>query len=100
MNMIKKLREDFNMTQQELADKLNCAKSTIAMYENNSRTPSVKVLEKLSSIFGVTTDYLLGKKTEIDNVSFAFSSETEGLTEEQIDEVKNYIEFLKNKKKK
>ena len=74
MNRIKTLRENHRMTQQELADKLNCAKSTIAMYENETRTPSVKVLNKLADIFGVSTDYILGKETELDDISVAFSS--------------------------
>lgn len=61
MNRIKKLREEFHMTQQELADKLNGAKSTIAMYENETRKPSMEVLLKLSEIFNCSIDYLLGK---------------------------------------
>ena len=61
MNRIKKLREEFHMTQQELADKLNGAKSTVAMYENETRKPSMEVLIKLSEIFNCSIDYLLGK---------------------------------------
>ena len=61
MNRIKKLREEFQMTQQELAEKLNGAKSTIAMYENETRKPSMEVLIKLSEIFNCSIDYLLGK---------------------------------------
>lgn len=61
MNRIKKLREEFRITQQELADKLNGAKSTIAMYENETRKPSMEVLIKLSEIFNCSIDYLLGK---------------------------------------
>lgn len=66
MNRIKKLREEFHMTQQELADKLNGAKSTIAMYESETRKPSMEVLIKLSEIFNCSIDYLLGK-SEIKN---------------------------------
>lgn len=66
MNRIKLLRNEFNMTQQELADKLNGAKSTIAMYENETRKPSMEVLIKLSEIFNCSIDYLLGK-TDIKN---------------------------------
>lgn len=61
MNRLKKLREEFHMTQQELADKLSGAKSTIAMYENETRKPSMEVLIKLSEIFNCSIDYLLGK---------------------------------------
>ena len=66
MNRIKKIREELGLTQQELADKLDCAKSTIAMYENETRKPSLEILVKLSEIFNCSIDYLLGK-TEVRN---------------------------------
>lgn len=61
MNRIKFLREEFNMTQQELADKLNGAKSTVAMYEKGDRKPSLEILIKLSEIFDCSIDYILCK---------------------------------------
>lgn len=71
MNRIKQLREEKNITQQELADKINGAKSTIAMYEKGTRKPSMQILIKLSDIFDCSIDYLLGKsdvrKPEIQN---------------------------------
>lgn len=51
MNRIKQLREEFGMMQQELADKLNGAKSTVAMYEKEDRNPSLEILIKLSEIY-------------------------------------------------
>jgi len=61
MNKIKNLREELGFTQQDLADKLEGAKSTIAMYENETRKPSMEVLIKLSEIFNCSIDYILGK---------------------------------------
>ncbi len=66
MNRIKQLREELGLTQQELADKIGGAKSTIAMYENESRKPSMEVLLSLSEIFNCSIDYLLGK-TDVRN---------------------------------
>ena len=66
MNRIKFLREEVGMTQQELADKLNGAKSTVAMYEKGDRKPSLEVLIKLSEIFDCSIDYILCK-TDIRN---------------------------------
>ena len=57
MNRIKTLREELKMTQQELANKLDGAKSTIAMYENETRKPSLEVLVSLSEIFNCSIDY-------------------------------------------
>lgn len=59
MNRIKMLREENGMTQQELADKINGAKSTVAMYEKGDRKPSLKILVKLSEIFNCSIDYIL-----------------------------------------
>lgn len=72
MNRIKNLREELNMTQQELADKLKGAKSTVAMYEKGNRKPSLEVLVKLSEIFDCSIDYLLGKtdvRKPIENIN-------------------------------
>ena len=103
MNRIKSLREEQNMTQQELADKLNGAKSTIAMYEKGDRKPSLEVLVKLSEIFNCSIDYILCK-TDIRNYDkdeqefrFAYHKEMEGLTEEEIADA---LRFYKEMKKK
>lgn len=61
MNRIKFLREDLDITQQDLANKLDCSKSVIGLYENNRRKPSLEVLVKLSEIFNCSIDYILGK---------------------------------------
>lgn len=60
MIRIKQLREEAGYTQQDLADKLKKAKSTIAMYENETRKPSLRVLKQLSNIFNCSVDYILG----------------------------------------
>lgn len=61
MNRIKLLREELGMTQQDLADKLDGAKSSIAMYEKGDRKPSLEILVKLSEIFNCSIDYILCK---------------------------------------
>ena len=63
-DILKKLRQDNNLTQEELAKKINNSRSNIANYENGKNMPSVEVLEKLSELFQVSTDYLLGKSNE------------------------------------
>lgn len=66
MNRIKKLREEFGYTQQDLANKLNGSKSVIGLYENEMRKPSLEILVKLSEIFDCSIDYILCK-TDIKN---------------------------------
>lgn len=107
MNRIKKLREEFKITQQELADKLNGAKSTVAMYENETRKPSMEVLIRLSEIFDCSIDYLLGKTDvknsgeQIDDVlneaMIGMSKKDyEQLTETQKKQIRDFAIFVKN----
>lgn len=58
---IKKVRKIKSLTQQELADKLNCGKSTVSMIEVNKRKPSIDLLDKIANILETNTDYLLGR---------------------------------------
>ena len=57
---LRKLRERSNLTQQKVADQLSLDRSTYAYYELGSRMPDLQTLTKLSEVFEVTTDYLLG----------------------------------------
>lgn len=55
------LRYKAGFTQDELAQKLGISKGSVAMWETNKRTPSTETLIRLADLFGVTTDYLLGR---------------------------------------
>jgi len=111
VNRIKFLREEIGMTQQELADKISGAKSSIAMYENEDRKPSLEVLVKLSEIFDCSIDYILGKSDirkpeniSIDNDKLKIGLSTkdyENITEEQKKQIEEFAKYvLKDNKKK
>lgn len=57
---IRQLRKSEKMTQQELADALGVAKSTISMYENDQREPDFETLEAIADYFNVDMNYLTG----------------------------------------
>lgn len=57
---LKKLRTDHNLSMAELAEKLDVTKSRVNMWENNGSVPRKEALLKLSQLFSVSTDYLLG----------------------------------------
>lgn len=89
-NVLKKLRLQERLTQQQLADKLGVTKSVVSYYELQARYPSPEVLVKLAAIFHVTTDYLLGLETrEIIDLS--------GLDDEDIATVKQMVTVLRKK---
>lgn len=104
MNRIKLLREEFGFTQQDLADRVNGSKSSIAMYESGTRNPSMDILLKLSEIFDCSIDYILYKSnlknnSIIDNSAIIGMSREDyiELTESQKQQIKDFVKFIKNK---
>lgn len=57
---IKELRESSHLTQAELAKKLNITRSSVNAWEMGISVPSTSYLIELASLFGISTDYLLG----------------------------------------
>ena len=60
-NNLKKIRLDNDLTQEELAKKINTSRSNIANYENDKNMPSVDILEKMPKALNCSVDFLLGK---------------------------------------
>ena len=58
---LKDLRHEKNLTQQQLANELSVSGNTVHAWETNKQEPSMAMLLKLSSIFGVSLDFLFGK---------------------------------------
>ena len=85
---IKKLRINKNITQEVLAKRLGVTKSVISAYENSIRYPSYDILIKLSDIFNVSTDYLLG-------CSRGKTIDVSGLKDNEIDGIILLINSLK-----
>ena len=59
MSKIRDLRSARGWTQEELGRMLNVQKAAVSKYEKGIASPSNEVLKKMSSIFNVSTDYLL-----------------------------------------
>lgn len=63
---LKILRERKQLTQQQLADKLDISRSTVGMYENGSREPDFETLELIADFFNVNMDRLIGNLNPTD----------------------------------
>lgn len=64
---IKELRELKDLTQEALAEEVRCTKKSIIRYEKNQSLIETHTLIKLSILFSVSTDYLLGLSQEKSN---------------------------------
>ncbi len=58
---IRVLREEKNLTQDDLAKQLNLSKANISRYEIGSRQPSIETIVKISEFFNVSLDWLFGR---------------------------------------
>ncbi len=55
------LREEHKLSQKKLGEKIHAAQRTYASYETGDRSLPVPVLCALADLYGVSTDYLLGR---------------------------------------
>lgn len=59
--ILKELRLDKGMTQEDLSLKLNLSRSSISKYETGENEPTLEILILCSNLFNVSIDYLLGR---------------------------------------
>lgn len=62
------LRKAKDLTQEQLAEKLDVSRQSISKWESGQASPELEKIVALSAVFDVTTDYLL-KSSEIDDLS-------------------------------
>lgn len=62
------LRKANNLTQEQLAEKLEVSRQSVSKWESGQATPELEKIVALSAVFDVSTDYLL-KSSEIDDLS-------------------------------
>ena len=58
---IRNLREDNDLTQTELAHRLNISQRTYSHYESGSRKIPLDILIELADYYNCSVDYLLGR---------------------------------------
>ena len=58
------LRRKQGLSQEALAEKLNCSRQAISKWENGTTSPDAEMLQKYSELFGVSIDYLVKEDIE------------------------------------
>ena len=57
-NNIKRLRQQKNLTQDQVAEKLGVSYQAISKWETNANTPDISMLPEIANLFGVSIDML------------------------------------------
>lgn len=112
-NRLKRLREDKDVSMDKMCEDLskiydvNLAKSTISKWENGKSEPTLAYARILSKYFNVSLDYIIGladseeaPKKENKLQTLAAHFEDEDFTEDDIDDIKNFIKYVQSKKNK
>lgn len=107
-NRIQLAREEKKMSQEQLASGIGCSQSALSNYEKGKRRIYLSQLEKLSDVLGKPLDYFVESFGEDrseslfvapkDNNILRIINDVYLLSEEDIDELINYIQYLKWKK--
>lgn len=96
MQNMRLLRKQKHITLQEMAKSLNTSHQVLQRYETGKHEPDLAMLTKLADYFGVSVDYLIGRK----GASAApFGSAVSQLTEEESELLRNYRRVSENSKR-
>lgn len=63
-DLIKEIRLSNNLTQYEVAQKVEISRSVLSQYEHNLVEPTANVVKKFAQFFDVSADYLLGLEND------------------------------------
>lgn len=83
---LKDLREQKDWTQGRVGGYLGVTGATVCGYEKNTITPPIDVIRKLTGLFGVSADYLLGLEN-VKNIPLKFEKPQHVQAVEQIVEI-------------
>ena len=61
---LQQFRKRANLTQEEVATKLNITPQAISKWENDVSAPDISLLGEIADMFGVTVDELLGRQPQ------------------------------------
>ncbi len=88
-----RLRKKNGWSQEELAERMNVSRQAVSKWESAQTIPDLGKILQLSTLFGVTTDYLL--KDEIENEEFTEDASDHTVKRITIDEANTYLEQRK-----
>ncbi len=100
--IIKSLRKERNLTQEELAELLNVTAQAISKWENEAGMPDISQIIPLASVFNVSTDVIFGlcsisNNEEAEKIIF---SAKEKIVEQKATDIKNGYDIIQDGLKK
>ena len=94
MIRLKELREEYALTQTQLAKELGFTQNIISKWEKGRIEPNIQTLVILSNYFHVTIDYLIGK----DQAVLTEENSVETITDEEKELLKEFKDLSQTQK--
>ena len=94
---LKEARLKSGLSQKDLSENIGVAKSAYSLYESGKREPNVDTIKKIASALNVSADMLLGLEAEPTTLAAHFDGDE--YTEDEMEEIKNFAAFVKNRRK-
>lgn len=110
MNTVEKINELINKSNRSASGifkELQIPHNALTEWKKGKAKPSAEALSKIADYFDVSVDYLLGR-TDVPNIvvpklieslPLAFNGGMDDLSQDDIDSINEYVEFIRNKKK-
>lgn len=100
--IIKSRRQELGLTLKEVASALGIAESTVSRYESSDiQNMGIDKIEALAKVLQCSPAYLMGWEINSNNTSKTIAAHFDGMefTEDELEEIRNFAEFVKNKRK-
>jgi transcriptional regulator with XRE-family HTH domain len=102
MKNIKTLRTDAGLSQQAFADLFGVHQTAVSQWEKGRTSPDIQTAKAIADRFDVDLDYVLDRElpdSAEDRFLIALSAEAKALTDEQKQDVMDFIRFKKSQNK-
>lgn len=96
---LKTLRKEKKLTQKQLAELFKISESGVSMFENDSREPSLELIDNMATYFDVSVDYLMGRSiARTSSEGFFYSDGGNDWTDEEKAAAAAFIEQMRKMK--
>ena len=92
---IMNLRKKCGWSQEDLADQLGISRQSVSKWESGMSIPDLEKIVKMSSLFGVSTDYLLKDEIEGELPSETMETDDNVLRSVSLEEANTYMDMVK-----
>lgn len=98
--IIKARRQELGLTLKDVAKALGIAESTVSRYESSDiQNMGIDKIEALAKVLQCSPAYLMGWDKSPEPTTLAAHFDGDEYTEEELEEIRQFAEFVKNRKK-